>query len=146
MTVKAGTGRLLAGRPVSGGAQRRFPAGPDSVGLVRAFVAAEMSGFARVDDVVLCASELAANAVRHGSVRGDVYEVVVHRRRGGAYVEVIDSGGAGVPVLRDAGAFAEGFRGLALVGACASAWGWSRDEGGGCRVWCEVAMRGAGVD
>ena len=145
MTVKASAGRLWTGR-TAGPAERRFPAGLESVGSVRAFVASELAGFAGVDDAVLCASELAANAVRHGSVRGDAFVVVVYRRHGGAHVGVIDSGGAGVPVLRDAGALAEGFRGLALVSACASAWGWSRDAGGGCRVWFEVTARGAGDD
>lgn len=68
-----------------------------SVGLVRAFVRRALAGFALVDEVELCASELATNAVRYGSEHGDVFWLVVRRRCALAYVAVIDCGGSTVP-------------------------------------------------
>lgn len=137
MTATTGTGRR--GGQAGGAVERgEFPACEQSAGLARGFVRRALLGFGRVDDAVLCVSELATNAVRYGSVSGDPFQVLVRRRCGWAYVAVIDSGGPTVPRLVPADLDAEGFRGLALVEACASAWGAVRDRRGGFRVWFEV--------
>ena len=98
-----------------------------------------LAGFPALDEVELCASELATNAVRYGSERGDVFGVLVRRRRGVVYVAVTDSGGSSVPRLVDAEQDDERFRGLALVDGCALAWGAVPERDGGYRVWFEVA-------
>lgn len=109
-----------------------------SVPLARAFVRAELAGFAAVDEAELCVSELATNAVRHGSGRGSVFWVVVRRGDDRAYVAVVDCGGEDVPCLVEADGAAEMGRGLWLVAAYASAWGFDRALSGGYRVWAEV--------
>lgn len=140
MTTAADAGRrgLRNGRSVE---RAEFPADVASVGLVRAFVRRALAGFPLVDDAELCASELAANAVRYGSECGDVFWLLVRRRCELAYVAVIDCGGATVPRLVDADEYDEGCRGLALVDAYANAWGAIPDRRGGYRVWFEVAAR-----
>lgn len=142
MTVGAGKERracrcLRADAPGVGRAE--FPACSSSVGRVRAFVRRVLAGFPALDEVELCASELATNAVRYGSERGDVFGVLVRRRRGVVYVAVTDSGGSSVPRLVDAEQDDERFRGLALVDGCALAWGAVPERDGGYRVWFEVA-------
>jgi two-component sensor histidine kinase len=86
-----------------------------------------------------CVSELAANAIEHtASGRGGMFTVEVGRRRGGvAFVAVTDDGAPTAPAVTAADDFAEGGRGLALVAACASRWGF-RDSERGRTVWVEV--------
>lgn len=118
----------------------QFAVDERSVGEARAFVRDELAGFASVGEVELCVSELATNAVLHGSRPGSVFWVVVRWGDDGAYVAVIDSGGEGdeVPHLVEADGAAEMGRGLWLVAAYASAWGVERAMNGGYRVWAEV--------
>ncbi|MFE9852765.1 ATP-binding protein [Streptomyces sp. NPDC005576] len=118
-----------------------------SVAAVREFVrrAAEEWGLGeRVDDVVLCASELATNAVLHGVPAGRGYLVRVERAEAaaGLRIEVHDSGdgrddvrvsGAG-PVGSEASD--ESGRGLIIVNACADRWGVAVRQPGKI-VWCE---------
>jgi hypothetical protein len=72
-----------------------------------------------------------------------VFAVEVSRpAEGMALVAVTDLGGPGEPAIRPWKAgdeFAESGRGLALVAACSTRWGY-RDAGGGpgCTVWAEV--------
>lgn len=89
----------------------------------------------RTEDVLLCVSELATNALVHGVPPGRHFRVFLRRGgRGDALrVEVHDSGG-GIPrVVDDAD---EGGRGLLLVAALSDTWG-VRERDPGKVVWCE---------
>lgn len=95
----------------------------------------------------MCVSELAANAIAHtASGAGGVFTVeVVRPAPGVARVAVTDAGGSREPAIRypdepdDLDSLAEGGRGLALVAACSSRWGYrDADEGAGRIVWAEA--------
>lgn len=127
-----------------------------SVAAVREFVrrAAEEWGLGeRVDDVVLCASELATNAVLHGVPAGRGYLVRVERAESaaGLRIEVHDSGdgrdevrpasGQECPTEDETGG--ESGRGLIIVNAFADRWGVAVRQPGKI-VWCEFT-EGAGL-
>ena len=121
--------------------QQRFGGDPEAVADARAFACAAMArwGMAeRADDVQLCVSELAANAVVHGGmpISGFALRVVAsaHRLR----VEVCDHG-AGRPVRRAAACEDTCGRGLLLVDALADAWGVD-DHAIGKTVWAEFTI------
>jgi hypothetical protein len=86
-----------------------------------------------------CVSELSANAVAHtASGRGGVFTVEVHIPRDGvARVAVTDDGGASVPAARSASPMAESGRGLAMVAACTTRWGFA-EAYPGRTVWAEA--------
>ncbi|MEO3978579.1 ATP-binding protein [Streptomyces sp. CAU 1734] len=91
----------------------------------------------RMDDVLLCVSELATNAVMHGAPPGRGYQLRFRLRSDGVLrVEVHDSG-PGVPVVR-VSAEEESGRGLLLVAALADQWGIG-ERAPGKVVWCEFA-------
>jgi len=120
---------------------RTFPGEPRHVAGARAFVGAALAGCPARAALLTCVSELAANAVVHtASGAGGVFTVEVIRPADGvALVAVTDEGGQGRPVIRTPGRFATGGRGLAMVEACSSRWGY-RDAGpgGGRTVWAEA--------
>lgn len=113
-----------------------------SVPAARAFAQEALmdwGGSRRADDVLLCVSELATNALVHGVPpgRGFLLRLVPYGEDGGVRVEVHDSGG-GVPLLprQDVQEPCEGGRGLLLVSELADKWG----VGARCPgkiVWCE---------
>lgn len=125
---------------------RTFPAHARQIAAVRRFVADAIAGFAAMDDVVLLTSEVATNAVVHGSPDdgSDAQLTVVVRRRlpGRVRVEISDYGipsaEGNAPRLVEASSIDEGFRGLALVDDLATAWGSTSETNGGHRVWFEV--------
>ena len=87
---------------------------------------------------------MCANAVEHtASGAGGVFSVeVAFPADGVAYVAVTDGGGAGEPValpLTGWEDMAEGGRGLALVAALASRWGYQDAPGPGRTVWAQAA-------
>ncbi|MFC8817256.1 ATP-binding protein [Streptomyces rochei] len=99
------------------------------------------------DVVTLVASELCANAVRHGHVAGRDFHLLLTADpvTGTVRIEVSDTRGerlprlsAGVPEDGDGG------RGLLLVEALADRWGWSpRSSGGpGKTVWAQCTAPG----
>ena len=91
------------------------------------------------DVAALLVSELFGNSVRY-SRSGDPGETVtVAVRAGGGIVrvEVADRSGPGVPEFRPADGDAEGRRGLGLVTALATRWGWQR-RGGRTVTWFEL--------
>jgi serine phosphatase RsbU (regulator of sigma subunit) len=111
---------------------------PDAVGIGRRFV--EQQVVARgagqiVDEAVLVAGELLANARQHGlapvavCVRGDLEAL---------RVEVRD-GSSRVPVRAASSTSNMTGRGLALVEAVASRWGVERGPGPGKTVWADFA-------
>jgi hypothetical protein len=71
----------------------KFPGRPEQVRKVRRAVAGCLAGCPARDDMVLIASELATNAVRHSVSAGRVFTVRVEVLSGGARVEVEDLGG-----------------------------------------------------
>ncbi|MEV1020319.1 ATP-binding protein [Streptomyces sp. NPDC050264] len=79
-----------------------------------------LAGHVRADDVLLCVSELATNALLHGAPPGRGYQLYLAYGEGVLRVEVRDSG-AGEPRVCESGD--EGGRGLLLVAACADGWG-----------------------
>jgi serine/threonine-protein kinase RsbW len=143
-------------RPASRGrGARAFPGTPVSVERARSFVAAELAGCPARDTLVTCVSELCTNAIRHTrSGDGGVFTVEVTRPRAGvARVAVTDAGGVGEPRVRPGGRrfeglldypsdvsdLAEGGRGLSLVAALTSRWGYcAAGPAGGRTVWAEA--------
>lgn len=121
--------------------QMSFPATRRSAGRAREFAAAaltELGATDRLDDVRLCVSELAANAVVHGSRRGHRFLVRVAVRNGVVRLEVHDSQDRGVgtvpAVVHPAAAEASG-RGLLIVETLADAWGVEDRDPVGKVVW-----------
>jgi anti-sigma regulatory factor (Ser/Thr protein kinase) len=105
---------------------------------VRAFVREAVDGCPAADDVVLLASEVAANAVVHtASGEGGTFTVVVCRCGQVVRVEVHDGGSQAPPGACAAEAHASSGRGLGIVGALASRWGHLGDRDGRV-VWFEV--------
>ncbi len=95
----------------------------------------------RLDDVLLCVSELATNALLHGVPPGRGFGLYLYLRpRRVMRVEVHDSGG-GEPFIKvpSAGKEEDDWgRGLFLVAAAADAWGVA-DRNPGKIVWCEFS-------
>jgi hypothetical protein len=84
-------------------------------------------------------SELVGNSIRHtSSGRGGSVSVVVLDLGGTLRVEVVDGGGTTTPCLCMRGEFGESGRGMKLVDAMASRWGFSRDLATGSRTWFEL--------
>jgi serine/threonine-protein kinase RsbW len=90
--------------------------------------------------LLMCVSELCSNAITHSaSGHGGVFIVEVgYPRDGVARVAVTDEGGASVPAAGTLDLMAEGGRGLALVAACTSRWGYA-DAYPGRTVWAEAS-------
>ncbi|MBD0736354.1 ATP-binding protein [Streptomyces sp. CBMA29] len=98
----------------------------------------------REDEVLLCVSELATNALLHGVPPGRGFLLLLRRDLGTALrVEVHDSGG-GLPHLTDRPVRErdqeESGRGLVLVDALADKWDVGERDPGKI-VWCEFAAR-----
>ncbi|GGS96126.1 ATP-binding protein [Streptomyces cinerochromogenes] len=115
-----------------------------SVRLAREFVRGTLTEWAaaeRSDDVLLCVSELATNALLHGvpAGRGFLLRLELHRD-GALRVEVHDSG-PGEVRAPEASPDSEHGRGLLLVAALADKWGVG-ERNPGKIVWCEFTVRG----
>jgi anti-sigma regulatory factor (Ser/Thr protein kinase) len=117
-----------------------LPGGAESVSLARAALRARLEPSLspeRLSDVLLMASELVTNAVRHGRATGpaDRIRVRVCEPAGRLRVEVRDAGpGLALPPERGAH---EGGMGLKLVKRLSDAWAAER-EGSTTTVWFEV--------
>ena len=111
------------------------PSVPRSVAEVRRFAVAACGDCSSdvQDTIALLVSEVATNALVHGS--GDV-QVRVARTAQTLRVEVSD-GSSQAPRPRSADPDAEGGRGLALVDALADSWG-TDFTGSGKTVWFQV--------
>ncbi|MFF4247776.1 ATP-binding protein [Streptomyces sp. NPDC001822] len=111
-----------------------------SVPLARQFVREALADWAcgvDADDVLLCVSELATNALVHGVPPGRGFRVQL-TWKDALRIEVHDSGGGEVREEPGPGPYAEYGRGLLLVGALADAWGVG-ERSPGKTVWCEFA-------
>lgn len=109
------------------------------MGRARQFVARVLTGCPARETLLTCVSELAANAIEHtASGAGGVFTVEVLRPHAGVALVAVTDGGCGdEPTIRRASDLAEGGRGLALVAALSSRWGY-RAAGQGYTVWAEA--------
>lgn len=120
-----------------------------SIPRSRAFVREALTAWGvareRLDDVVLCVSEMATNALLHGVPPGRGYRVMVWLDHDGLLrVEVHDSGG-GAPRVARVDDDAESGRGLVLVDALADKWGVG-ERNPGKVVWAEFTDCCTGAD
>ena len=95
-----------------------YPGTAKHVGTVRSHLRALLLDCPAADDVILCASELATNAVRHSrsGLRGNTFTVRVSMAPGvSVRVDVQDDGGTWTPALADP----DRHHGLDIVGALA---------------------------
>ncbi|MDI3409513.1 ATP-binding protein [Streptomyces cavernicola] len=123
--------------------QRQFTRRRASIGRVRTSVRQAIAGHLptdRVEDVVLCASELATNALRH-TPSGRDFRVRLALEGGVLRLEVHDAGD-GSPRVCEAAEDDDHGRGLFLVAALADSWGTSRRDGPGKLVWAAFRFPG----
>ncbi|MEW1546806.1 ATP-binding protein [Streptomyces tsukubensis] len=132
--------------------ERFYPRARQTVPAAREFVRSVVRDWvpaARLDDVLVCVSELTTNAVRHGVPPGRGYRIRICRFPDGLLrIEVHDSGDGFTlpPVAAPAGdADEESGRGLLIVDALADKWGVGERLPGKV-VWCEfvTGVSGAG--
>jgi serine/threonine-protein kinase RsbW len=122
--------------------RREFAGRPESIRVARRWVQcvlreADVSAEV-VDAAVVCASELATNAILH-TASGDpdgTYLVLVRVTASLAWVLVVDQGSEKVPVVKPNSVVAEAQRGLALV----KGFGTLVRAGGSAGRWVGVAL------
>lgn len=105
--------------------QRFFDARPESIGQARAFTTEVLTGWGllgRAEDIRLCVSELATNALLHGSAPGHGFLVKLDASEEAVRLEVYDSRRQ-YPEARLAADTDLSGRGLTLVNALADGWG-----------------------
>lgn len=96
----------------------------------------------RAYDVLLCVTELATNALRHGVPSGRGFRVLIYleRTERALRIELHDSGDGEVRAADGwPGVEEEGGRGLLLVAALADKWGVA-ERNPGKIVWCEFSL------
>ncbi|GAA1881094.1 ATP-binding protein [Streptantibioticus ferralitis] len=93
----------------------------------------------RADDILLCVSELATNALLHGVPPGRGYQVSLGLSGDGVLRVEVDDSGDGDPRIPDTAAEDESGRGLRLVAALADKWGVG-ERVPGKFVWCEFDL------
>jgi len=121
-----------------GAATLAVAADPAQVSRVRAFIGERAQGSRFLEVMLLAASELAANAITHSRPAADgTISVEVSFGAEQARVAVTDGGHPfSTPHLRQPQADDEGGRGLQLVDALATHWGFTRG-GTASTTWCE---------
>lgn len=103
--------------------------------LLKRLLASWRMAAAATDDVLLLASEVAGNAIRHGQS-----PVTLIARYDGKRVRIeVGDGSRELPMTRHPTAFDEGGRGMLLVEAIAADWGVLATTGGK-RVWFEIEL------
>ncbi|MFF0220195.1 ATP-binding protein [Streptomyces vinaceus] len=126
-------------------AEHAFTAVPESVAEARTFTTRTLAAWrlddGRADDIRLCVSELASNAVEHGThgigARG-VFHLRIDADDTHVHVEVEDDDPLATPRVRPDSEEATGGRGMAIVASLATAWGFeSCAFGGGKAVWSD---------
>lgn len=107
------------GAPTRRAYDHTYPGSPEQAHLVRAELAAFLGDCPRADDAILCASELAANAILHSRSprRGGDFTLRAHVHESDyVWIEIQDSGGEWAEAIRHDGRS----HGLAIVRALAS--------------------------
>lgn len=111
--------------------RRTFPGRADQAHEVRAFAAMLIPDHPRLDEVLLAAGELVANALRHTkSGKGGAFTVDLFHTGGRKCVSVADQGGPTEPTVTEAGEWDELGRGLRTVALLADSWGWHGNDRG----------------
>lgn len=113
--------------------QKTFQPEPGSAGAVRTFVSEAVPPDVSHDDVVLAASELATNVIRHA---GTPFTVRVECRDHSLHLEVED-GSSTIPAFHE---LRESERGLRMVDGLSEDWGMQRTRGGKV-VWASFRAR-----
>ncbi|WP_234540939.1 ATP-binding protein [Streptomyces shenzhenensis] len=133
--------------------EMRFTSTPRGARLARRLAAHRLDtwgipyGTGPHEEIVLVLGELAANAVRHGHVPGRDFHLSLHviGAARAIRIEVTDIRDERTPPEPEAlpapGSEDTGGRGLLLVAALATRWGWHlRPEGPGKTVWAEYVF------
>jgi len=123
-------------------ASEHLPADLRSAGEARELVRTTLDGWTdgdRIDDIVLCVSELVTNAVVHASSSP---RILVHVRPAVIHVEVSDASDV-LPAPRVAELNDTSGRGMSILTGFSDRWGSLRRSGGGKTVWFEVARTGS---
>ena len=107
---------------------RDFESLPEAVPEVRSFIRKALAESPLIDDVVLVASELATNVVRHAQTEFTVNLVIEDIVR----LEVSD-GASIIPAVEE---LSDSYRGLRLVEAASEHWGVELTDAGK-KVWVE---------
>ena len=94
----------------------------------------------RIDDIVLCVSELVTNAVVHASSSPPI---LVHVRPAVIHVEVSDTSDV-MPTPREAELDDTSGRGMSILTGFSDRWGSLRRSGGGKTVWFDVDRTSSG--
>ncbi|MYU06016.1 ATP-binding protein [Streptomyces sp. SID8366] len=95
---------------------------------------------ALIDATELIVSELLGNAARHGcQSSADTVTLFLRAVPGRRVLIGVHDPSPAAPALTMAGPESEGGRGLALVDAVSSNWGWTSAPDGGKYVWAEAA-------
>jgi len=113
--------------------RRAFPGRADQATHVRRFVAFLLADHPKADDAVLAVGELAANALQHtlSAAPGGLLVVEVRRWRGGRVaVAVTDQGGPNEPRCANPDFLSGHGRGLHVIAATTTWWGWCGDASG----------------
>lgn len=122
-----------------GAASRRhrqvFPGQPDQVSQVRHVVGQHARNTPVADDVVLIASELAANAVLHSRSQGEAFTVACEVFPQYVWIAVEDLGGHWHPPEPDGC-----HHGLQIVAALATRWG-VEPTTDGCVIWARIEFQ-----
>lgn len=114
---------------------RDFNPEPVEAYTVRRFVANAAPKGPHLDDVVLVASEMAANVIRHARTN---FRVSLEARYGMLRVEV-SNGSSVIPAIEDP---TESNRGLRIIDALAQRWGIESTETGKT-IWAEFLLQPA---
>ena len=149
-----GSGQPAASTPPATGRRRRIGLAPvpESARAAREFTVATLRTWhldALIEDAVVIASELATNAIRHGTpaasgeVTGDSgsarVELSLCLQASRLICVVTDQTGT-PPSLAAGGPEAESGHGLQIVGALAVAWGWTILGSGEKAVWAALEL------
>lgn len=107
-------------------------ASPQAVGAARAYVAGVLTAYEVPDDLIdtarLLTSELATNAVTHGTAPGGTFTLQVRSYGCCLAIEIHDTSPQ-APVLRPATDDTEHGRGLLLISEIADSWGYYFENG-----------------
>ncbi|AKY02201.1 transcriptional regulator [Streptomyces phage SF1] len=115
---------------------------PEAPGAARAFIIGQLrqlgTAHDRLDEILVCASELATNAVQHGS-RDHSFRVRLIADTASVRIEVYDFGAGRPRVCRicEVRHTVEHGRGLLLVKELSDEWGVDPHPRIGKTVWCE---------
>ncbi|WBB57801.1 ATP-binding protein [Streptomyces sp. WMMC500] len=121
---------------------RTFTRNARSVGRARDFVASLVGTADRAEDIRVCVSELATNALRH-TPAGRVFLVHVDVRPEEHLVQIeVHDAGDGKPHVCTPADTDDRGRGLLLVAALADDWGTSERNGPGKAIWATFKLPG----